>query len=107
MKKRILVFLVLIVIVLFSLTGCTTTTRANTNDVAANNMSNFKVIDGKDYLAYNLDTRVVYYMFSTHDASGYAGYGYAYFAPYLSENGKYCRYINDTIVEIDAINTSN
>ena len=26
--------------------------------------------------------------------------GYGYMAPYISENGKYCKYINDEIVEI-------
>ena len=39
-------------------------------------------------------------MFSTSECKGYDGYGYSYFAPYISENGKFCRYINGKIVEI-------
>ena len=54
-----------------------------------------------------VDTRVVYYMFSTSSEAGYAGYGYAYFAPYISENGNFCRYLNDEIVEITVEDTNN
>ena len=68
---------------------------------------NFKMIDGKDYLAYSLDTHVVYYMFSTAETVGNLGYGYSYFAPYISENGNFCRYINDEIVEITETDADN
>lgn len=68
-------------------------------------ITNFKPVEGKEYLAYDTDTRVVYYMFSTYEAAGYDGYGYSYFAPYISENGRFCQYINDEIVEI--VNTNN
>ena len=51
------------------------------------------------------DTRVVYYMFSTYETAGYSGYGYSYFAPYISENGRFCRYIKGEIVEI--VNANN
>lgn len=89
------------------LTSCVTGTSSNSADEAATEMSNFKIIDGKDYLAYSLDTHVVYYMFSTSESAGYAGYGYAYFAPYISENGNFCRYINDEIVEITETDANN
>lgn len=105
MKKRTLILLVVVALLACSLTACKTS--ANSVDEAATDMANFKAIDGKDYLVYNLDTRVVYYMFSTAQAAGQAGYGYAYFAPYISENGKFCRYINEQIVEITVEDTNN
>ena len=49
-----------------------------------------------DVLSYDSDTKVVYYYF--REINGYWGYGYM--SPYISENGKYCRYINGEIVEV-------
>ena len=105
MKKRTIILLVVMVLLVSLLTSCGTS--SNSSDEAATEMSNFKIIDGKDYLAYSLDTHVVYYMFSTSESAGYAGYGYTYFAPYISENGNFCRYINDEIVEITETNADN
>ena len=39
--------------------------------------------------------------------NAYNGYSYTYFAPYISENGKFCRYINGKIVEISETNALN
>ena len=104
MKKRTIILLVVLAILAICLlTGCAT--ESNEPDTAAFNMSNFRTIEGKEYLSYSIDTRVVYYMFSTSSYSGYNGFGYSYFAPYISENGNFCRYINDEIVEI--VNTNN
>ena len=104
MKKRTIILLVVLAILAICLlTGCAT--ESNKPDTAAFNMSNFRAIEGKEYLSYSIDTRVVYYMFSTSNAVGYNGFGYSYFAPYISENGNFCRYINDEIVEI--VNTNN
>ena len=100
MTKRTIVLLILVAMVMCLLTGCTSS-DSNKPDISATGMSKFRTIEGKEYLAYSLDTRVVYYMFSTKEYSGYNGYGYSYFAPYISENGNFCRYINDgMIVEI-------
>ncbi len=105
MKKRTIILLVVMVLLVSLLTSCGTS--SNSADEAATEMSNFKMIDGKDYLAYSLDTHVVYYMFSTAETVGNLGYGYSYFAPYISENGNFCRYINDEIVEITETDTDN
>lgn len=105
MKKRAFILLVVVALLMCSLTACRTS--SNSSDDAAAEMSNFKVIEGKEYLAYSVDTRVVYYMFSTSSVAGNAGYGYTYFAPYISENGNFCRYINDEIVEITVEDTNN
>lgn len=98
MRKRTLILLVLVALLTCTLTACGTS--ATDVDKSAIEMGNFKTIDSNESLVYNLDTRVVYYMFSTYITTGYNGYGYSYFAPYISENGKFCRYINDEIVEI-------
>ena len=103
MKKRIILVL-MFTLLMFSLSACGT--LSNSTDKAAIEISNFDTIKGKEYLVYSLDTKVVYYMFSTHLTNGRAGYGYSYFAPYVSENGRFCQYINDEIVEI-TVDTNN
>lgn len=98
MKKRILILLLVAVIGVCCLSGCGTS--SNSADKAANEAAHFVPIDGKDYLSYSEDTGVVYYMFSTTETYGHQGYGYTYFAPYISENGNFCRYVDGQIVEI-------
>lgn len=58
--------------------------------------SNFVSIDGSKDLYYYSETKIVYIIFS--ECGGNQGYGYL--APYYSENGKLCRYIDGQIVEI-------
>lgn len=99
MRKRTLILLVLVALLTCILTACGGTSSTEV-DESALETGNFKTIDSNESLVYNLDTRVVYYMFSTYEQQGYAGYGYSYFAPYISKNGKFCRYMNDEIVEI-------
>lgn len=106
MNKRTLILLIAVALFSLSLIACGSTT-SNDSDEAAMKMANFRNIGGRDYLVYDLDTRVVYYMFTTKAASGYNGYGYSYFTQYISKNGKYCRYVNDEIVEITEENTNN
>lgn len=66
----------------------------------------------RDYEKHGIDTLFVF----THgtaltacdidDSIYYTGYGYL--APYISENGNYCRYVDDEIVEIGVdIDTNN
>ena len=105
MKKRALILLVVVALLMGTLTACGTS--SNSSDDAALTMMDFKAIEGKEYLSYSVETKVVYYMFSTSSAAGYVGYGYAYFAPYISENGNFCRFINDEIVEITGEDTNN
>ena len=97
----ILLFLVLALVIAFMTRGGTTRVYSGTTDVATE-FANFKTIDGEEYLVYNLKTRVIYYMFSTVASDNHAGYGFSYFAPYISENGNLCRYIDGNIVEIKA-----
>lgn len=104
MMKRTLFLLVALIMVL-TLVGCGT--LPNSSDEAALEMSDFKQIEGKEGVYYSTDTKVVYYMFSTYSRIVDAGYGYGYMAPYISENGKFCRYINDEIVEIIEEKTDN
>ncbi len=96
MKRRIisLVMALLIISLAVVLTACSATT--NKADFTSGDISNFKNVEGEDFLVYDRDTKVVYYLFST--CSGYNGYGYL--APYIGENGNFCRYINGKIVEI-------
>lgn len=104
MKKRKVILLgVLMLTVCSCLLGCFDTS-ANSSDSAANEMLNFEEIATKKGLAYDKETKVIYYMASTYQ---YNGYSYTYFAPYISENGKFCRYINGKIIEISETDTLN
>ena len=99
MKKRTSIIPAVIglaVIVALILLINSVSTTSYEPDLAALETANFKTIDGSKTMVYNSDTKVVYYMFST--GKSYRGYGYM--APYISENGNFCRYINDEIVEI-------
>lgn len=104
MKKRIILLIVVVALLVMSLTACSVQEANPVNDVAME-MTNFKSVEGKEYLSYDTDTRAVYYMFSTHEHVGNKGFGYTYFAPYISENGRFCQYINGEIVEI--VDTNN
>lgn len=104
MKKRKVILLGVLMLVACSfLIGCFETS-VNSSDSAANEMLNFEEIEERKGLAYEKETKVIYYMASTN---AYNGYSYTYFAPYISENGKFCRYINGKIVEISETNTLN
>lgn len=96
--STILLAIVIILGAMLLLQSCGTI--PNEPDAAVTEFANFKTIEGKEYLSYDIDTKVVYYMFSTKDWAGYQGYGYTYFAPYVNGNGKFCKYVNDEIVEI-------
>lgn len=43
-------------------------------------------------LVFDETTLIIYYQFEVN--------GVGYMAPYISENGKYCRFINEKIVEV-------
>ena len=55
-------------------------------------------IENEPSLVYYKDTKVVYIMLTMRREYNYEIA--AYFAPYISENGKYCRYVDGQIVEI-------
>ena len=94
-----LVVLVLLVLTVSTLSGCDYSSgfydRSNIFTAVPDTM---KVIDGEDSLVYHRDTKVVYIMITLRREYNYDSAGY--FAPYISENGNYCRYIDNQIVEI-------
>jgi len=101
-KRTFFLLMALIIVLILVLAVCSEERVTEPNDVddAAISMADFKQIDGEESLVYSIETRCVYYMFSTCEWVGNIGYGYGYMAPYISENGKFCRYIGDEIVEI-------
>lgn len=50
----------------------------------------------KTGLVFHYQTKVVYHMGLEHFSHTFV----SYLAPYISENGRYCRFINNRIVEI-------
>ena len=98
MKRKAIILVIVTAIMCCMITACKT--RSNSVDSSAITSASFRTIEGKETLVYSVETKVVYYMFSTSECRGYDGYGYSYFTPYISENGRFCRYINDEIVEI-------
>lgn len=58
------------------------------------NMGEIPVETVESQLVFDCNTKVIYYNFdSFNDKKGYM-------APYISENGKFCRFIDNKIVEI-------
>ncbi len=92
MKRKTLFIIVILLLIMCLITGCTT----DVSDVSKGIETNFGKVEGKDLLFYDLNTKVIYYLFQT--AQGYAGYGYL--APYINENGSFCQYFDGKIVEI-------
>lgn len=99
MKKRILILLLVAMLSVCVLSGCGDgeISYAEGADKTARELGGFKQIDDKDFLAYDKDTKVIYYMFVSR---GINGYSYTYFAPYISENGNFCKYVDGEFVEI-------
>lgn len=85
MKKLIFVLLLA-----FCLCGC----GKEYKDLAKN--SGFEKCDGRDCLYYAPDTKAVYYLFNDYDGNQ----GFGYLAPYISENGKFCKWDDGKIIEI-------
>lgn len=52
----------------------------------------------REKLVYDSKTKVVYYKFYEYVDADSAHVGYM--SPYISENGKFCRFIDNKIVEI-------
>lgn len=94
MKRSTICLLVVILLVMCILTACS---PVDENSTSKGVNANFSKIEGRDLLYYDLNTKVVYYLFQT--SSGYEGYGYL--APYIDENGSYCRYLDGKIVGIN------
>lgn len=95
-----LVVLVLLVLTVTSLSGCGSMFNLYDKSELYDSIPNtMKVIEDEDSLVYHKDTKVVYIMITLRWEYNYETSGY--FAPYISENGKYCRYVDGKIVEIE------
>lgn len=111
MKKR-LTILIAVVLLALSLTACgkdekTSDPISNSSNQSAIVTSRFAPIEGEPYLVYDIYTKNIYYKFSEKETPiGYKGYGYGYFGPYINENGHYCKYLGDEIVDIETLETT-
>ena len=50
-----------------------------------------------DHLVYDDETKIVYYYFTISYKRSTAGY----MSPYIGKNGKFCRYVDGKIVEVE------
>jgi hypothetical protein len=63
--------------------------------------SGMAAIPDSDSLYYREDTGIVYIMMTFNYSTDSAfSEGYGFMAPYISENGKYCKYVYGSIMEI-------
>lgn len=105
--KKIIALILIALVLTIPLTGCSRNDSDKGSDAEhfmydnseklASITKDIEVI--KDSLVYYRDTKVVYIMITLD--SDYDDEVASYFAPYISENGKYCRYIDGKIVEIE------
>ena len=97
--KKILSFVLMMVIVVCMFVGCG---KANTaydseKDVVVEvAFADLVQVPGYDYLYYSTTERTVYYLFEKYTNTSYAS---GFFGPYI-RNGLYCEYIDGQIVEI-------
>lgn len=100
--KRLTIVLFVFLITTASLYGCGN--KSDAEGFLYDNSKNISAIPDdieviKDSLVYYKDTKIVYIMITLD--SKLDDEMASYFAPYISENGKYCRYIDGNIVEIE------
>lgn len=98
MKKRFIV-LVLLVLCMSFMSGCgEADTSPDTQTIIKECNLPMAPVPGSDYLAYDLETRNVFYLFTYRNTISEAGYGFM--SPYLGNNGGICKYIDGVIKEI-------
>lgn len=99
MKRRIVLLVLATLMLTFTFCSCGEDRAANpnSNHLTGGKISGFENIPGEELLFFNTKTKVIYFFYSSYELGGY---GYGYMSPYISENGNYCRYIDDKIVEI-------
>lgn len=84
--KKIISF-IMVLCLMFVLVGCGGANPGDKN-YEENTNGRFQIIPSEDGLYYDVNTKVVYVVFS--EKSGYAGYGYM--SPYCADNGLPYRY---------------
>lgn len=57
-------------------------------------------IENQSDLYYCNDTKIIYIIFNEESGIGYNSHGYGYMAPYYSDNGNLCKYIDGKIIEV-------
>ena len=62
--------------------------------------SDFEPIEDDFSLAYNKTTKIIYYFFGTYEPLNERAGWTTFMAPYISENGFFCRYDNGIFVEL-------
>ena len=121
----ITLFIVVVICLFFGLKSCSHTTTDNvavnsenspfvsiSSDIVygksieeKNNDENIYEDEEYTIFAYDKNTKIVYYLFSNYKRSitTEGGHTYTYFAEYINENGKHCKYDEKTkkVVEID------
>ena len=98
--KRLAVVMFVLLIMTATLSSCGSDAENfmyDNSEKVASLPDDVEVIE--DSLVYYKDTKVVYIMITLD--SDWDDETASYFAPYISENGKYCRYIDGNIVEIE------
>lgn len=88
MKKKLLIGY-MIVIMGCTLAGCGGRTYTNEDGVR----QEVSLEEINDILSYDIETHIVYYYF----LRGYTGY----LSPYLSKDGRYCKYENGKIIPLE------
>lgn len=98
MKKRFIV-LVLLVLCMSFMSGCGYSNNSpDLQTIIKECNLPMAPVPGSDYLAYDLQTGNVFYLFTYYPSKDYSGYGFM--SPYLGENGRTCQYIEGTITEV-------
>lgn len=89
MKTKLLTLLLA-----FMLVGC----RAYSDETTLNDGIDvlFENIEEERFLFYDKNTKIIYYFMNVYRENGGC-----YSFPYISENGKFCRYVDGKIVEIE------
>ncbi len=88
MRKRVLIGC-MAVIMGCMLAGCGSRAYNDENGVS----KSINLIEINDILNYDADTKIVYYCYR----DGYEGY----MSPYLSKDGRYCKYENGKVVPLE------
>lgn len=88
--------LIVLVLTAVLLTGCEEPYKKGGAWLDYSQLGSFKNIEAD--LFYDSQTGIVY-VIMTDATGGYRGFGFM--SPYISENGKFCRYNGEKIVEVN------